>query len=118
MVRNVRAGANTQRTRHTPQHKVAWQPIEDLALLSLRAIRTGAEMGPLVDVPALVRIEDEHWIFERIEESTLTQLTHRLILHTDEGEQVFGVTKDFTTAIEVAKYMAERDQRTVLIQAL
>ena len=75
-------------------------------------------MGPLVEVPSLVRIENEHWIFERIEEATLYNLTHRLVLQTDQGEEVFGVTEDFSTALEVAKCMAENDRRVVLIQAI
>ena len=75
-------------------------------------------MGPLTEVPALVRIENEHWIFERIEASTLHQLTHRLVLQTDQGEEVLGVTENFATALEVARCMAECDQRVVLIQPL
>ena len=75
-------------------------------------------MGPLTEVPALVRIENEHWIFERIEASTLQELTHRLVLQTTEGEEVLGVTEDLSTALEVARCMAENDQKVVLIQAL
>ena len=34
------------------------------------------------------------------------------------GEEVLGVTEDLSTALEVARCMAENDQRVVLIQAL
>ena len=78
----------------------------------------GCTNGPLVEVPSLVRIENEHWIFERIEETTLYNLTHRLVVQTDEGEQVVGVTEDFSTALEVARCMAENEQHVVLIQPL
>ncbi|MEE2647535.1 MAG: hypothetical protein VYA57_02190 [Candidatus Thermoplasmatota archaeon] len=95
-----------------------WRPTRDLASLTSRAQRIGEQMGPLTEVPALVRIENEHWIFERIEASTLHQLTHRLVLQTDQGEEVLGVTENFATALEVARCMAESDQRVVLIQPL
>jgi hypothetical protein len=75
-------------------------------------------MGPLTEVPALVRIENEHWIFERIETSTLRELTHRLIVQTSDGEEVLGVTEDLSTALEVARCMAANDNQVVLIQAL
>jgi hypothetical protein len=75
-------------------------------------------MGPLVEVPALVRIEDEHWIFERIDESTLNRLSHRLILADENGEQTLGVTENLQIALQVAKRMAEVEQRVVMIQPL
>jgi|TARA_X000001036_G_scaffold71719_2_gene63070 hypothetical protein len=75
-------------------------------------------MGPLVEVPALVRIEDEHWIFERIDESTLNRLSHRLIVADEHGEQTLGVTENFQVALQVAKRMAEVEQRVVMIQPL
>lgn len=75
-------------------------------------------MGPLVEVPALVRIEDEHWIFERIDESTLDRLSHRLILADENGEQTLGVTENLQIALQVAKRMAEVEQRVVMIQPL
>ncbi|MGB2155592.1 MAG: hypothetical protein ACPHZ4_01175, partial [Candidatus Poseidoniaceae archaeon] len=55
-----------------------WQPLRDLAGLEARTKTIEQSMGPLVDVPALVRIEDEKWVFERIDEQVLHQLTHRL----------------------------------------
>jgi len=75
-------------------------------------------MGPSVDVPSLVRIENEHWVFERIEEVTLFNITHRLVLASDDGDQVLGVTEDFTTAVEVARCMAENDGKVVVIQPI
>jgi hypothetical protein len=118
MARAFRAGVESNRKVRMPLRRRFWQPVRDLASLTTRAERVGQQMGPLVDVPALVRIENEHWIFERIEESTLYNLTHRLVLHTEQGEEVLGVTEDFSTALEVAKCMAENDQRVVMIQAI
>lgn len=118
MARAFRAGVETHRKVSMPLRRRLWQPVRDLASLTTRAERTGQQMGPLVDVPALVRIENEHWIFERIEEVTLYNLTHRLVLQSEDGEQVVGVTEGFETALEVARCMAEHDQQVVLIQAI
>ena len=118
MARAFRAGVEPTRKLRMPLRQRLWQPVRDLASLTSRAERIGQQMGPLTEVPALVRIENEHWIFERIEASTLYELTHRLVLQTDDGEEVLGVTEDLSTALEVARCMAENDQRVVLIQAL
>ena len=118
MARAFRAGVEPTRKLRMPLRQRLWQPVRDLTSLTSRAERVGQQMGPLTEVPALVRIENEHWIFERIEASTLYELTHRLVLQTDDGEEVLGVTEDLSTALEVARCMAENDQRVVLIQAL
>ena len=118
MARAFRAGVEPRRKLKMPLRQRLWRPVRDLASLTSRAERVGEQMGPLTEVPALVRIENEHWIFERIEASTLEDLTHRLVLQTSEGEEVLGVTEDLSTAMEVARCMAENDQRVVLIQAL
>ena len=75
-------------------------------------------MGPLVEIPAMVRIENEHWIFERIEEGVLYNLTHKLTLHDAEGEKVIGGTTDMRTAIKVAQCMAEKENRIIMIQPI
>ena len=118
MARAFRAGVEARRKVRMPLRRRLWQPVRDLASLTSRAVQTGQAMGPLVEVPALVRIENEHWVFERIEESTLYNLTHRLVVQTDQGESVLGVTEGLSTALEVARCMAENDQKTVLIQPL
>ena len=79
---------------------------------------TGNEMGPLVDVPAMVRIENEQWVFERISQETLTNLTHRLIVHEVEGPRTLGATLDLETAMQVAQGMARTDGSVVLIEPL
>jgi len=75
-------------------------------------------MGPLVEIPAMVRIENEHWVFERIEEGVLSTLTHKLILHDDEGEKVIGGTTDMRTAMKVAQCMAQKENRIIMIQPI
>jgi len=118
MARAFRAGVEADRRVKMNFRHRTWRPVRALAALSSRAERTGQGMGSLTPIPSLVRIENEHWVFERIEAETLAMLSHKLILHTDEGEEVLGVTEDLTTALAVARCVAERDERIVLIQAL
>ncbi len=118
MARAFRSGVETNKKVRMPLRHRVWQPIRDLQSLTTRAQRTGKGMGPFVEVPALVRIEDEHWIFERIDQSTLNQLTHRLVVAGEHGEQTLGVTENLHVALEVAKRMAELEQRVVMIQPL
>ncbi|MBL6748218.1 MAG: hypothetical protein ISP85_04450 [Candidatus Poseidonia sp.] len=75
-------------------------------------------MGPSVEVPSLVRIENERWVFERIDEETLRSLSHQLVVQGESSSTVIGVTENFSTAVEVAKCMAEYDQRVILIRPL
>ena len=96
----------------------SWKPLADLQGLSGRTKSTGNEMGPLVDVPAMVRIENEKWIFERISQETLTTLTHRVIVHEVEGPRTLGATLDLETAMQVAQGMARSEGSVVLIEPL
>ena len=75
-------------------------------------------MGPLVDVPAMVRIQNEKWVFERVSLATLTHLTHRLVVHEVEGPRTLGATMDLETAMQVAQGMARTDGSVVLIEPL
>jgi len=41
-----------------------------------------------------------------------------LVLPSEEGDRILGVTEDFSTAIEVARCMAENDGKVVMIQTI
>ena len=96
----------------------SWKPLADLQGLSGRTKSIGNEMGPLVEVPAMVRIENEQWIFERVSQETLTHLTHRLIIHESQGPRTLGATLDLETAMQVAQGLARNDGSVVLIEPL
>ncbi len=96
----------------------SWRPLADLQGLSGRTKVTGEDMGPLVEVPAMVRIENEKWVFERISQETLTHLTHRLVIHEGEGSRCLGATLDLATAMHVAQGMARSEGSVVLIEPL
>ena len=118
MSRAFRAGAEKRRKVKTTAQQRSWQPLRELAGLESRTQSLGTEMGPLVDVPALVRIEDEKWVFEQIDQEVLHHLTHRLILHEEEGSRTIGATVSLASAMHVAKCMAEQEQKIVLIRPM
>ena len=118
MSRAFRAGVEKNRRIKAPMRKRRWQPLRDLAGLEARTKTIEQSMGPLVDVPALVRIEDEKWVFERIDEQVLHQLTHRLVLHEEQGTRTIGATVNLASAMHVAKCMAEQEQKIVLIRPM
>ena len=95
-----------------------WRPLDDLKGLTSRTQQTKLTMGPLQEVPAMVRIEEEHWVFERISQEVLTQLTHRLVIHKPSGTKAIGGTLDLQTAVEVARRMAQKNGEVVMIEPL
>ncbi len=118
MARAFREGVEQNKRVKTHVRRRSWSPLRDLRGLKTRTERIGEAMGPLVEIPAMVRIENEHWVFERIEEGALHNLTHKLILHESDGEKVIGATTDMETAMKVAKCMAIKEHRIVMIQPL
>lgn len=118
MGRAFREGVS-QKKKVTMRTKArSWKPLADLQGLSGRTKAIGSDMGPLVDVPAMLRIENEKWIFERISQETLTHLTHRLVIHESEGARTLGATLDLDTAMQVAQGMARTEGSVVLIEPL
>lgn len=100
------------------QRRRSWKPLADLQGLTGRTQAIAEDMGPLVDVPAMVRIENEKWIFERISQEVLMHLTHRLVIHEVEGPRTLGATLDLETAMQVAQGMATSEGSVVLIEPL
>ena len=82
MARAFREGVEQNRRVKTHVRRRSWSPLRDLRGLKTRTERIGEAMGPLVEIPAMVRIENEHWVFERIEEGVLQNLTHNCLLYT------------------------------------
>ena len=118
MTRAFRGGIDSRKKVRAPTRIRNWNPIRDLRGLKIRTTAIGNEMGPLVDVPAMIRIEDEHWVFERVEEGVLANLTHRLIVHDSAGPRTIGATEDMATAMQVAQKMATLENKIVMIKPL
>ena len=118
MTRAFRGGIDNRRKARAPIRIRNWNPIRDLRGLKTRTSATGSEMGPLVDVPAMIRIEDEHWVFERVEAGVLNNLTHRLIVHDSAGSKTIGATAGMETAMQVAQKMATLENKIVMIKPI
>jgi len=118
MSRAFREGVEKNKRIHAPIRRRNWSPVRDLQGLKSRTQTIGSQMGPLVEISAMVRIENEHWVFERIEEGVLYNLTHKLILHDLNGEKVIGGTTDMRTAMKVAQCMAQKENRIIMIQPI
>lgn len=118
MGRAFREGVSQEKKLTLRTKRRSWKPLADLQGLSGRTLTTGNSMGPLVEVPAMVRIENEKWIFERVSQEVLTRLTHRLIIHEAEGARTLGATLDLETAMQVAQGMARDEGSVVLIEPL
>ena len=118
MGRAFRDGVSQEKKVRMRVKRRSWKPLADLQGLSGRTKSIGNEMGPIIEVPAMVRIENEQWIFERVSQETLMHLTHRLIVHESEGPRTLGATLDLETAMQVAQGMARTDGSVVLIEPL
>ena len=90
MTRAFRGGIDSRKKARAPTRIRNWNPIRDLRGLKTRTSATGSEMGPLVDVPAMIRIEDEHWVLQRVEERH--NLHHLfLLIQIFAGHQIYVV---------------------------
>mgnify|MGYP001594910912 CR=1 FL=1 len=118
MTRAFREGVDRSRRVQQPARRRTWKPFRDLQGLSNRTVTIGNAMGPLSDIPAMVTIENEHWIFQRIEEGVLYNLTHRLIIHEEGEPKTIGATSGMETAMQVAQAMASKEGKIVLIKPL
>ncbi len=118
MGRAFREGVSKEKRIVMKPKRRSWKPLADLQGLTTRTDMVAKEIGPLVEVPAMVRIENDKWVFERISEETLMHLTHRLVIHENQGPRTLGATLDLETAMQVAQGMAMNEGSVVLIEPL
>ncbi len=118
MGRAFREGVSKEKRIVMKPKRRSWKPLADLQGLTTRTDMVAKEIGPLVEVPAMVRIENDKWVFERISEETLMHLTHRLVIHENQGPRTLGATLDLETAMQVAQGMAINEGSVVLIEPL
>jgi hypothetical protein len=90
-----------------------------LTELTERARRVGAEQGPLVPVEALMTIETDSWVWQTVDRKVLEQLSHRLVLQTEDGRRrELFMTKDLDSAMDAASRIVEFNNGVVLIETL
>ncbi|MEK9730947.1 MAG: hypothetical protein VW230_04220 [Candidatus Poseidoniales archaeon] len=98
--------------------RATWNPLEDLKTLKQRTSQTTSEMMGQRIVPPLIRIEDNHWVFERVDGAEYSQLKHKLILQNEVDQTTLGATFDLDTALYVAGKIAEHEGKIVLVEAM
>ena len=90
-----------------------------LTQLTDRARRTGAAQGPLVPVEALMTIESDAWIWQTVDRKVLEQLSHRLVLQTEDGRRrELIMTNGIDSAMDAASRIVEFNNGVVLIETL
>lgn len=95
-----------------------WNPLEDLKTLKQRTEQTTSEIMGQRILPPLIRIEAEHWVFEKVDGAEFNKLKHKLILQHDGDQTTLGATIDIDTALYVAGKIAEREGKVVLVEAM
>ncbi len=74
-------------------------------------------MGQL-QIPPLIRIENDHWVFEKIDGNLFKDLKHKLVLKIGLESKTLGATRDLDTALFVAGKIAEREGKIVLVESI
>ncbi len=74
------------------------------------------EQGEAVDVPAMLTIEDDKWVWQQVSEEILAGLSHRVVLHDEDSPTTLGSVEDFKMAIAYANYLAQTKGQVVLIE--
>ncbi len=97
----------------------ASQTMEKLRHLTERAATAEATTNPLVPVEALITVEADGWVWQTVSKETLAELTHRLVLHTEDGRRrELFMTRDIDSAMDAASRIVEFQNGVVLIETL
>lgn len=115
VTRAFREGVDDKRRLNLRTLPRRW-PERDLAPLIARTEASVRSMGPPQPIEALIRIEDDHWVFERADPAALANVRHRIVVHENGAPLSLGGCTDMDTALSVARRMAELDGRVVLIE--
>ena len=90
---------------------------DELRTLQERAQGSQVDQGPLVPVEAELEVEDEEWIYQSVDDSTLEELSHRVVLKTDAGERrELFCTRTLDEAVNAASRIVEFSDGVVLIE--
>lgn len=83
-----------------------------------RATKSQQASNPDGQVPAMLTIEDDQWVWQQVSPDVLAAMSHRLVLHQTNGQHTLGCTPDFKTACAYANHLAETENKVVLIEPL
>ncbi len=74
--------------------------------------------GVKTDIPAMLTIENDEWVWQQVSEEVLAGLSHRVVLHSENSPQTLGCVEDFKMAIAYANYLAQTEGQVVLIEPI
>lgn len=109
----ARAAATTEKIEATRQTRNRFKEIQE------RAVENQVEQGPLVPVEPQLVVEDEDWVYHSVDEETLRELSHRVVLHTTAGSRkVLFETKSLEEAMDCAARIVEFSDGCVLVETV
>tara|TARA_B100000809_G_scaffold132556_1_gene130347 strand:+ start:1471 stop:1908 length:438 start_codon:yes stop_codon:yes gene_type:complete len=84
-----------------------------------RAVESQVEQGPLVPVEAQMEVADDDWVYQSIDEETLRELSHRVVLQTSAGKRkVLFETQNLNEAMDCAARIVEFSDGCVLVETV
>ena len=84
-----------------------------------RAVESRVDQGPLVPVEAQMEIEDDDWVYQSVDEDTLRELSHRVVLQTSAGKRkVLFETQNLNEAMDCAARIVEFSDGCVLVESV
>ena len=108
-----RAEKTTQNLEETRDLRNRFKEIHE------RAVDSQVEQGPLVPVEAQLEVEDDSWVYQTVDEETLKELGHRVVLQTSAGaRKVLFETKNLNEAMDCAARIVEFSDGCVLVETI
>tara|TARA_B100000287_G_scaffold418202_1_gene454858 strand:- start:33 stop:395 length:363 start_codon:yes stop_codon:yes gene_type:complete len=84
-----------------------------------RARNNSSEQGPLIPLEALVTVENDEWIWKKVDRKVLKNLSHRLVLQNPNGyRREILMTSNMDNAMDAASIIVDLDGGCVLIETL
>ena len=84
-----------------------------------RARNNSSEQGPLIPLEALVTVENDEWIWKKVDRKVLKNLGHRLVLQNSNGyRREILMTSNMDNAMDAASIIVDLDGGCVLIETL
>jgi len=109
----VRAEKTSQKISEAKEIRTRFKDIHE------RAVESQVEQGPLVPVEAQVEVVEDDWVYQSIDEETLRELSHRVVLQTSAGKRkVLFETQNLNEAMDCAARIVEFSEGCVLVETV
>jgi len=109
----VRAEKTSQKIDEAKELRTRFKDIHE------RAVESQVEQGPLVPVEAQVEVVEDDWVYQSIDEETLRELSHRVVLQTSAGKRkVLFETQNLNEAMDCAARIVEFSDGCVLVETV